>query len=72
MNYSRENKLIIFTNDLDFGDLLAYSNASGPSVIQMHGQNVLPYSMANVVFGAINQIEKQLSDGAFAIIDEKK
>jgi predicted nuclease of predicted toxin-antitoxin system len=33
MSWARDHKLVVFTNDLDFGQLLALTNASSPSVV---------------------------------------
>ncbi|MBI2477338.1 MAG: DUF5615 family PIN-like protein [Planctomycetia bacterium] len=46
MEWARNNEHMIFTHDLDFGTMLALTHASGPNVIQVRGQNVLPDHMA--------------------------
>ena len=40
--YARLNKYIVFTNDLDFGSILAATNANAPSVFQVRSQQLLP------------------------------
>jgi len=42
MAWAREHVHVVFTHDLDFGTLLALTRASGPSVIQVGSQDVLP------------------------------
>ena len=42
MTWAREHVHVVFTHDLDFGTLLALTRASGPSVIQVGSQDVLP------------------------------
>ena len=42
--WARENRFVVFTHDLDFGHLLALTHASGPSVIQVRSEDVLPES----------------------------
>lgn len=42
MEWARVNGHVIFTNDLDFGHMLALANAEGPSVIQVRTHDVLP------------------------------
>jgi predicted nuclease of predicted toxin-antitoxin system len=69
MSYAREQGFIVFTHDLDFGALLAASNAEGPSVIQVRTQNVLPEAIGSLVLGAIRQFEKELLQGALVSID---
>lgn len=69
MSYAREKGFIVFTHDLDFGALLAASNAKGPSVIQVRTQNVLPEAIGSLVLSAIRQFEKELLQGALVSID---
>ncbi len=71
MEYALANDMIVFTNDLDFSNLLAFSNAKGPSVIQIRSQNVLPRAIGAMVILAIKKIENVLKEGAIAVIDEK-
>ena len=42
MSWARENGFIVFTHDLDFGVLLALTQAENPSVIQVRTQDVFP------------------------------
>jgi predicted nuclease of predicted toxin-antitoxin system len=42
MDWARNNNQVVFTHDLDFGTMLALTHASGPSLIQVRGQNILP------------------------------
>ncbi len=72
MDWARSNDHIVFTHDLDFGTMLALTHASGPSVIQVRGQNVLPDHMAPIVVAAIKQYEADLTSGALVVIDEVK
>lgn len=44
MQYARDNEYIVFTHDLDFGAMLAATEASSPSVIQIRIQDVSPQS----------------------------
>ena len=52
MAWARANAHVVFTHDLDFGTVLALTHASGPSVIQVRGQNVLPDHLAPTVVAA--------------------
>lgn len=45
MDFARENGFIVFTHDLDFGNILAATNARGPSVIQVRTQDPTPPSV---------------------------
>jgi predicted nuclease of predicted toxin-antitoxin system len=42
VSWARENGYIVFTHDLDFGVLLAWTRAESPSVIQVRTQDVFP------------------------------
>ena len=71
MEYAFVNNKIVFTHDLDFSHLLAFSNAKGPSVIQIRSQNVLPGAIGSIVVAGIKKIGNALDEGAIAVIDEK-
>jgi predicted nuclease of predicted toxin-antitoxin system len=72
MDWARANTHVVFTHDLDFGTMLALTHATGPSVIQVRGQNVLPDHMAPIVVAALKQHESDLASGALVVIDESK
>ena len=72
MDWARTNGHVVFTHDLDFGTMLALTHASGPSVIQVRGQNVLPNHMLTIVLSAITQYQSELADGALVVVDETK
>jgi len=42
MDWAKANGYTVFTHDLDFGSLLAATQAKGPSVVQVRTQEVLP------------------------------
>jgi predicted nuclease of predicted toxin-antitoxin system len=54
--WSRENSYVVFTNDLDFGAILAATQAEAPSVIQIRGQDVLPEQMSYLVINALGVV----------------
>lgn len=72
MQWARDNGYIVFTHDLDFGTLLAATEAKGPSVIQIRTQDVTPEHLQHAVIAALRQFEAMLEQGALIIIDEKK
>lgn len=49
MNYVRENGYAVFTHDLDFGTMLALTQATSPSVLQFRAQDILPKSIGRIV-----------------------
>ena len=72
MDWARANAHVVFTHDLDFGTMLALTHASGPSILQVRGQNVLPDHMASIVVAALKQHETDLHDGALVVVDESR
>jgi predicted nuclease of predicted toxin-antitoxin system len=72
MAWARANGHVVFTHDLDFGTMLALTHASGPSVIQVRGQNVLADHLAPTVLAALKQHETDLVAGALVVVDEAK
>lgn len=72
MACARSNNHIVFTHDLDFGTMLALTRATGPSVLQVRGQDVLPDHMGSVVSAALAQHEADLIAGALVVVDESR
>jgi predicted nuclease of predicted toxin-antitoxin system len=72
MAWASTNDHVVFTHDLDFGTMLALSHATGPSVIQVRGQDVLPDHMGPLVVAALQQHETDLEKGALVVIDERR
>ena len=70
--HAKKYEFVIFTHDLDFGSILAATNASYPSVIQVRVQDVTPQYLSSLVILALNQFKDQLYAGALITIDEKK
>jgi predicted nuclease of predicted toxin-antitoxin system len=69
MDWARANQRAVFTHDLDFTTLLALTHATGPSVLQVRGQNVLPEHLGPAVVAAIRQYEAELEQGALIVVD---
>ncbi len=69
MNWANTNGYIVFTHDLDFGILLATTQATAPSVIQVRTQDILPTTLENIVIQVLRQFESELDRGALITID---
>jgi predicted nuclease of predicted toxin-antitoxin system len=69
MAYARSNNYIVFTNDLDFGTLLAVSKANLPSVIQVRTQDLLPAAIGNLVISSLDRFHSELESGALITLD---
>ena len=70
LDWARRHSLVVFTNDLDFGRLLALTNSRGPSVLQIRGGALLPEDAESLVIAALEQCRKDLLAGALVTIDE--
>jgi len=53
MAWARENRYIVFTNDLDYGALLFATAAASPSVIQIRTEDIRPASVEHAVLFAL-------------------
>ena len=60
----------MLTSDPDFSALLATSSATGPSVIQVRTQDVLPESLGPQVVRVLLEQRDALESGAIITIDE--
>ena len=72
MNWAQANDYVVFTHDLDFGILLAVTQANGPSVIQVRTQDVFPQVLGNKMINILRQYEDVLKKGALVTVDEAK
>jgi predicted nuclease of predicted toxin-antitoxin system len=70
--YARDRGLVVFTHDLDFGNILAVTHARGPSVIQVRTQNPIPEVVGQLVISAISEHRALLDRGALLTIDPDK
>ncbi len=72
MEYARANGFVVFTHDLDFGALLAQKQSSGPSVVQVRSQDVLPNAIGEMVVRAIHAASHHLESGALVTVDPNR
>ena len=70
LTWARTNSYVVFTHDLDFGALLAATEAEKPSVIQVRTQDVTPERLERTIIAALRQYEALLETGALISIDE--
>jgi predicted nuclease of predicted toxin-antitoxin system len=68
--WARANDFVVFTHDLDFTTLLALSHATGPSVLQIRTQDVLPSAIGRLVIRVLQQHEAALTQGALVSVDD--
>lgn len=72
MAFAAANGYVVFTNDLDFGEILAETNAPWPSVIQVRVGNLRPDAIGLKVIAALKQSANALAAGAFVSLDPRK
>lgn len=68
MKYAGENGYLVFTHDLDFGNILAATEAKGPSVIQVRTENSAPESLQDLLLRALKRFEEQIESGSLITI----
>ncbi len=71
MAFARSHGYVVFTHDLDFGRLLALTRDSGPSVLQVRTQNVLPDAIGRLVTTVLHAYHDALLEGALVSVDER-
>lgn len=69
MAWALENDYAVFTHDLDFTTLLAVTGASGPSVIQLRSQDVLPDGVGSQLVSVLGAHSTVLENGAIVTVD---
>src|SRR6266704_7102938 len=57
MAWALANGYVVFTHDLHFGTMLALTHATGPSVVQVRGQNVLSGHLGPAVVAELRQYD---------------
>lgn len=72
MTWAVDNNYIVFTNDLDFGTLLAATQANSPSVVQVRTQDLLPAAIGELVITTLRQFQMQLETGVLMTIDRSR
>jgi predicted nuclease of predicted toxin-antitoxin system len=72
MAYARQHGFVVITHDLDFGALLATTQAAGPSVVQVRTQDVLSDRFVSTILAALTQFQSELRTGALVIVDEDR
>ena len=69
-DYAGRTRAIILTQDLDFGVILAQTNATSPSVVLLRMADVDPVNSGLRVIAALRTCTRELADGAILTIDD--
>ena len=72
IEYARSEGFVIFTHDLDFGAILALTQAESPSVIQLRSQDILPENNTSLIVKHLEKYQDHLEEGALVVIDKNR
>lgn len=72
MAWAKAGGYVVFTHDLDFGSILAATQAEAPSVIQVRIHDVLPENLEATIVESLRKFEPLLQSGALITIDPAK
>ena len=72
LSWAKTNGYVLFTHDLDFGAILAATEAEGPSVVQIRAQDISPDHAKSLLLNILNKFGENLIQGALISIDEEK
>ncbi len=70
MLYAQANGLVIMTNDLDFGTLLARTHDHKPSVILLRARILVLKALGAMVLSVVTKQKTAIESGALLVIDE--
>ena len=72
MAYASQHHFTVVTHDLDFGAILAATQAQGPSVIQVRTQDVLSVEFKSTLATTLRRFAPELAAGALIVVDETR
>ena len=72
MEWAHTNNHVVFTHDLDFGAILAATDANSPSVFQIRTQDISPKTLSGIVLSSLKQFEERLNEGALVSVNEEQ
>jgi predicted nuclease of predicted toxin-antitoxin system len=72
LTWAKANGYVLFTHDLDFGAILAATEAEGPSVVQIRAQDISPDHVKSLLLNIIQRFAGNLLQGALISVDEGK
>jgi len=72
LKWAKQTGYIVFTHDLDFGDILAATATDAPSVIQIRTQDVTPEHCGILLINVLSRYTDELSGGALISVDEDR
>lgn len=72
MAFARTNEYVVLTHDLDFSAILAATQGTKPSVVQVRAENVDPAVIGAPIIDALRQMAAELEEGALLTVDPSR
>jgi predicted nuclease of predicted toxin-antitoxin system len=72
LTWATEHRAVVLTCDLDFGAILAASQARTPSVVQIRARDVLPAAIGDRICGVLESVGHDLNQGTIVSVDLDK
>ena len=72
MAFAKAHAYTVLTHDLDFSAILAATQDSKPSVVQIRADNANPDDIAEFVIPALQKMAEELEKGVLLTIDMKR
>jgi len=69
MAYAAKHDYVVLTHDLDFSAILAATQGTKPSVVQIRAENLSPAAIGDPIIAALNQMTVELAAGALLTVD---
>ena len=69
MAYAATHDYIVVTHDLDFSGVLAATQGTKPSVVQIRSDNLSPAAIGEPLIAALRQMATELAAGALLTVD---
>ena len=69
MAYAAAHDYIVLTHDLDFSAVLAATQGTKPSVVQIRSDNLSPAAIGEPLIAALRQMAADLATGALVTVD---
>lgn len=69
MQWAAERGYVVLTADLDFGAILAATQSSRPSVVQVRSDLLTPSAVGRMVVAGLRQARQELLEGALISVD---
>ena len=69
MAYAATHDYVVVTHDLDFSAILAATQGTKPSVVQIRSDNLSPAAIGEPLIAALRQMAAELAAGALLTVD---